>query len=229
VVVVGLDGVAETIREGDHNDLQQSLRAVCRFLPGVCDVPGAHGAHIGTHENRRVVSSPAAEKQYERELLFSTLVDLVSQVVTRSSKSVHAAYTNAKRRITVSVQALYDKLDHVEPCTSRSLVQHTAEEASRLIDATDGCCEPLVRGYRLRILDGNLRGSEKGSSRAKSQSKNSPLITAFGPAVLVTLITTLPLIAHWRYSPPEYDETVSVSSTAPVAELVIWIVSLRPF
>jgi hypothetical protein len=100
----------------------------------------------------------AAKKQYERELLFSTLVDLVSQVVTRSSKSVHAAYTNAKGRITVSVQALYDKLDHVELCTSRALVQHTGEQASKLIDATDGCCKPLIRGYRVRILDGNHLG-----------------------------------------------------------------------
>ena len=62
----------------------------------------------------------AAEKQYERELLFSTLVDLLSQVVTRSSKSVHAAYVEARARIGVSVRAVYDKLDHVEPCTSRS-------------------------------------------------------------------------------------------------------------
>jgi hypothetical protein len=100
----------------------------------------------------------AAEKQYERELLFSTLVDLVSQVVTRSSKSVHAAYVKARARISVSVRALYDKLDHVEPCTSRALVQHTAEQARKLIDDTEGCCEPLIKGYRVRILDGNHLG-----------------------------------------------------------------------
>ena len=100
----------------------------------------------------------AAKKQYERELLFSTLVDLVSQVVTRSSKSVHAAYTNARGRITVSVQALYEKLDHVELCTSRALVRHTGEQASRLIDATEGRCNPLIKGYRVRILDGNHLG-----------------------------------------------------------------------
>ena len=45
----------------------------------------------------------SAHKQYERELLFSTLVDLLSQVVTRSSKSVHAAYVEARARICVSV------------------------------------------------------------------------------------------------------------------------------
>jgi Transposase DDE domain len=100
----------------------------------------------------------AAEKQYQRELLFSTVVDLVSQVVTRSSKSVHAAYVEARAKICVSVRALYDKLDHVEPCTSRALVQHTAHEVTELIDCMKGGCEPLLKGYRVRILDGNHLG-----------------------------------------------------------------------
>jgi Transposase DDE domain len=100
----------------------------------------------------------AAEKQYERELLFSTLVDLLSQVVTRSSKTVHAAYVRSRARISVSVRALYDKLDHVEPGTSRALVQHTAKQVSELIDGTKGCCEKLLKGYRVRILDGNHLG-----------------------------------------------------------------------
>jgi Transposase DDE domain len=99
-----------------------------------------------------------AKKQYERELLFSTLVDLVAQVVTRSSKSVHAAYVKARARISVSIKALYDKLDHVEPCTSRAITQHTAAQASKLIDRTGGCCQPLIKGYRVRILDGNHLG-----------------------------------------------------------------------
>ena len=79
----------------------------------------------------------AAEKQYQRELLFSTLVDLISQVVTRSSKSAHAAYVKARAQICVSVRALYDKLNHVEPGTSRALVQHTAKEARELIDSIE--------------------------------------------------------------------------------------------
>ena len=100
----------------------------------------------------------SAHKQYERELLFSTLVDLLSQVVTRSSKSVHAAYVEARARICVSVRAVYDKLNHVEPCTSRALVQHTAQQASELIDCMKGRCKPLLKGYRVRILDGNHLG-----------------------------------------------------------------------
>jgi Transposase DDE domain len=100
----------------------------------------------------------AAKKQYERELLFSTLVDLVSQVVTRSSKSIHAAYVAARERIPVSLRALYDKLNHVEPCTARALVRQIAKDASKLIDCAKGCCKPLLKGFRVLILDGNHLG-----------------------------------------------------------------------
>ena len=100
----------------------------------------------------------AAVAQYERELLFSTLVDLVGQVVCRSSKSVHAAYVRQRDRISVSVRALYDKLSHVEIGTSRALVQHAARQASELIDRCKGCRRPLLKGYRTRILDGNHLG-----------------------------------------------------------------------
>ena len=65
----------------------------------------------------------AAEQQYHRELLFSTLVDLMGFVVTRRANSVHAAYVDQRDRIPVSIKALYDKLSHVEGSTSRALVR----------------------------------------------------------------------------------------------------------
>jgi Transposase DDE domain len=99
-----------------------------------------------------------AVKQYERELLFSTLVDLVSQIVTRTYRSVHAAYVKNRAHISVSVKALYDKLSNLEPGTSRALVQHTAREARELVDRSKGTRKPLLKGYRVRILDGNHLG-----------------------------------------------------------------------
>jgi len=48
--------------------------------------------------------------QYERKLLFSTVVDLTGLVVCRVSKSVHAAYVRKREQVTVSIRALYDKL-----------------------------------------------------------------------------------------------------------------------
>jgi hypothetical protein len=103
----------------------------------------------------------AAVAQYERELLFSTLVDLTSLVVCRISPSIHAAYVRLRDRMPVSVKALYDKLSHVELSTSRALVQHTAGEVGALIERMKGCRAPLLPGFRVRILDGNhLSGSE---------------------------------------------------------------------
>lgn len=102
-----------------------------------------------------------AVAQYERELLFSTLVDLVGLVVCRISKSVHAAYVRKRQEITVSVRALYDKLAHVEVGTSRALVQYTAERIGKLIDHCHGCRASRLKGYKVRILDGNhLSGSD---------------------------------------------------------------------
>jgi IS4 transposase len=99
-----------------------------------------------------------AVAQYERELLFSTLVELTGQVVCRISATVHAAYVQQRERMVVSLRALYDKLSHVEPATSRALVQHTAQRVSELVDRSKGRRKPLVAGYRVRILDGNHLG-----------------------------------------------------------------------
>lgn len=99
-----------------------------------------------------------AAAQYQRELLFSTLVELVSQVVCRVSKSVHAAFVRQREQIPVTIRALYDKLSLVETSTSRALVQHTADRVGDLIDRTKGRRRPLLKGYRVRILDGNHLG-----------------------------------------------------------------------
>lgn len=100
----------------------------------------------------------AAEIQYQRELLFSTVVDLTSQVVCRVSKSVRMAYLAQREQIPVSLQAIYDKLKLIEPVTSQALVRHTAQQASELIDRCKGLRRPLLNGYRTRILDGNHLG-----------------------------------------------------------------------
>jgi len=99
-----------------------------------------------------------AVTQYERELLFSTLVDLTSLVVCRISKSIHAAYVRKREEVGVSIRALYDKLDHLETGTSRALVQYTAERVGELIHLVHGPRASLLKGYQVRILDGNHLG-----------------------------------------------------------------------
>jgi hypothetical protein len=97
----------------------------------------------------------AAIRQYERELLFSQLVDLTSLVVCRVQPSIHAAYKQRCHEISVSAKALYGKLGNVEPATAKAFVQYTASASSALIDRMKGGLAELLPGYRVRILDGN--------------------------------------------------------------------------
>jgi IS4 transposase len=100
-------------------------------------------------------------KQYERELLFSTTVDLMSLVAVGLRPSLHAAAKECPE-LAVSVQALYDKVKHTEPNLVRALV---TESATRL----DAVLAPMIKdepltvpGYRLRIVDGShLPATEK--------------------------------------------------------------------
>ena len=87
------------------------------------------------------------EKQYTRELLFSSAFELMSVVVFKAFGSVHAAY-QAKRtagEITVSVTSVYNKLNGVEAQTSRALVRDTAGHLRHLVEDVQGA---VARGCR---------------------------------------------------------------------------------
>ena len=57
-----------------------------------------------------------AHSQYQHELLFSQLVELMLAVVLRQQPSVHAAYRYLRNegRLRVSPGAVYEKLDRLE-------------------------------------------------------------------------------------------------------------------
>lgn len=99
--------------------------------------------------------------QYQRELLFSTTVELMSLVAVGSSPSLHAA-ARACPELSVSVQALYDKVKHTEPGLVRALVSGSAARLSDVLAPMMKGEPPMVPGYRLRIVDGShLPASEK--------------------------------------------------------------------
>jgi hypothetical protein len=64
-------------------------------------------------------------RQYTRELLFSTTVELMSVLAVGLRPSVHAAAKTCKD-LPVSVQALYDKIRRTSPRLVRALVQQSA-------------------------------------------------------------------------------------------------------
>ena len=103
-----------------------------------------------------------AQRQYTKDLLFSTTVDVMALVVCRVRPSVNAAYQARKEEIGVSVRALYGKLQCLEIGVSAALVRHTARRLEPIIRQMKGTKPPLVKGYRTKILDGNhLAGTER--------------------------------------------------------------------
>jgi hypothetical protein len=96
-----------------------------------------------------------AERQYTKKLLFSTTVDVMALVVCRIRPSVHAAYQAKKQEIGVSLRALYDKLECLEPDISAALVRQTAWRLEPIIADLKASRPPLLPGYTVKILDGN--------------------------------------------------------------------------
>lgn len=101
------------------------------------------------------------EKQYTRDLLFSSVFELMSLVVLKAFSSINAAYQAQKANIGVSITSVYNKLNGLETEVPAALVQDTAREFGQLITALNAQCEPLLSGYRVKMLDGNcLAGTE---------------------------------------------------------------------
>lgn len=96
-----------------------------------------------------------AKRQYEKELLFSTLVNVMAVVVCGEHPSVRQAYAAMREQIPVSLAALYSKLDGVEVVTSEALVAHSTAQLRPVIKELSGASEPWLPGYLIKVLDGN--------------------------------------------------------------------------
>ena len=98
-----------------------------------------------------------SKRQYSRELLFSSLVNLLSLVVCGIHPSVNAAYKAKAAELNVNVTrgALYQKLNGVEPEVSAALLRTISAELAQLIEQMGGEQPALLPGYSVRILDGN--------------------------------------------------------------------------
>src|SRR4051812_4825716 len=102
-----------------------------------------------------------AERQYTRTLLFSSVVDLMGSVVAKIQPAVNAAYRAKAEALGVSLRAVYDKLERLEPGLSAELVRHTARALAPVVTAMGGERVAWMPGYRVKILDGNhLAGTE---------------------------------------------------------------------
>ena len=116
-----------------------------------------------------------AERQYTRDLLFSSLVQLMSEVVLGVHPNVHAAYQAKKDAIGVSTTALYNKLDRVETAVSAALVRDSAELAEPVVKALRASHPRWLSGYQIKVLDGNHLSSTEHRLKEVRDTWAAPL------------------------------------------------------
>lgn len=101
------------------------------------------------------------DRQYTRELLFSSMFKVMSLVAVKVFTSTHAAFQADKDAVAVSVTSLYNKLNAVDGKTSRAVVRESAVELGKSVKALKGQRPDPLPGYRTKLLDGNcLEASE---------------------------------------------------------------------
>ena len=112
-----------------------------------------------------------AQHQYTRDLLFSSVVELVSLVVAGTHSSVYAAYQKSPHEIAVSLTSVYNKLNGLEPPISAELVRFSARQLEPVVQQLGGALPALIPGYRTQILDGNhLAATEHRLAETRAQS-----------------------------------------------------------
>jgi hypothetical protein len=116
-----------------------------------------------------------AEKQYHRELLFSTLMTLMLEVVLRCVPSVNQAYQRHQDEVGVSLSAVYDKLKNVEPNMAAELVRYSVGQLQPLQQLLCAEAPPLLPGYRVRIIDGNKFSGTEHRLKGTREHQASPL------------------------------------------------------
>jgi hypothetical protein len=130
-----------------------------------------------------------AERQYQRDLLFSSVVDLMGMVVCRMQPSVGAAYRAMKEALFVTQTAVYDKIDGIEPEVTAALVRHVASRLEPVILELGGQLPPLLPGYRVRIIDGNHLAATERRLAVIRESKAGPLpgqaLVVLDPALML--------------------------------------------
>jgi hypothetical protein len=133
-----------------------------------------------------------AQRQRTGELLFSTCVELLAQVVGGMRKSVNAAYQQRQEALEVSIRSVYNKLARIEPCVSEALVRESAAVLAGLIPRLKQPKTELLPGYRVRIADVNhLAGTDH---RLKKLRRHGA--AALPGQALAVLDPALQLVTH---------------------------------
>jgi IS4 transposase len=111
-----------------------------------------------------------ADRQYQHELLFSQVTELMLSVVLQTHPTVYAAYQKRAAELPVSDQAIYDKLRRMELGVSAALVADSAAQVAPVIEQLGATLPPWLPGYRTRVIDGNHLGATERRLRPLRQT-----------------------------------------------------------
>ena len=132
-----------------------------------------------------------AQRQYQQDLLFSSLVDLMSTVVCSIHPSVNAAYRKKAKQLAVSTTSLYNKLQGVEIEVSQGLLRETSSQLKQLISPMGDFPVSMLPGYEIRIADGSCLASTEHRLKVSRDDKAAPLpgkaIAVFDPTSKLVL------------------------------------------
>ncbi|MBD2360341.1 transposase [Anabaena minutissima FACHB-250] len=117
----------------------------------------------------------SAKTQYTRELLFSTVVEMMNTVACGIRPSIHAAYQAKTSQMNVSVTSVYNKLNAMETDVSAELVRETGASMEAIIRHLNGSLPDWLPGYRLKILDGNAIGASEHRLKPLRDCNSAPL------------------------------------------------------
>lgn len=162
-----------------------------------------------------------AAVQYQRELLFSSVVDLMHAVVLGAEPTVFAAFRKRRHVLPVGDDAVYDKLKGMEPGVSAALVRDSAERAAAVVDALEARRKPWLAGYRVRILDGNHLSATEHRLKPLRDTWAAPL----PGKVLVVMDPELGVAADAFLTPDGHAQERSLLDDvlATVQERDVWI------
>ena len=102
------------------------------------------------------VFEQTAQVQYQKELAFSTVAALLSEVVLRVRPSLRNAYRE-RQGLPATLKSVYEKLKNTEPAVCEALLSQTAQRCADLLTQLPGSAatDPIA-GLHLRIVDGNF-------------------------------------------------------------------------
>lgn len=157
-------------------------------------------ARVFSEERLNQIFREHKDRQVESDLVFSSLIDLLTPVVSGGKPCVHASYQEQEEQLGVSKQAVYDKLQGVEPAVSAALVSVPVRELEKALFQAKATKTDPIPGYHTFVIDGKRLDGTEHRLKETRLMKSSPL----PGTVLAILDTRLEMFVAVACDPDAY-------------------------